>query len=374
VQPVTLTETIVDFADYHSTLYYLGPPRPDPRLPLGNAADYKKFYEAIAATPLAYSAIKGTPGAILNQLKAAYTRNKYWRRYLTSGDYDHYHAQVWDKILPVKATLTARIEITAATGPAGVKLRVSPCVLLYPLGWSTWVSVRVTGDHTIPHLVDLFDSLLAKPVFTMDGGSPIRLQEVFDGCAAAIREDAFGGKETADLTTPVTLTVTTVLGKHGGSPDLKGLDLADKKLLRRLVRRSGPSSPKTDFDKIAYELPSKFDDGVAYMLHEGCCRFLWVEDLLAPQGRNRQLLRCYHNNTSRSLIQAWHLYVLLTRFVKEKGPSDPLRELAEAAVALLEPLASDERDPFAYKNASLAALFDDFNIGKILQKAAGVLK
>jgi hypothetical protein len=174
------------------------------------------------------------------------------------------------------------------------------------------------------------------------------------------------------VTTPVTLTVVTVLGKHGGSPDLKGLDLADKKLLRRLVRHSGPP-PKTDFATIAYELPSKFDDGVTYMLHEGCRRFLWVEDLLAPQGRNRVLLCCYHNNTFRSLIQAWHLYILLTRFVKKNDLSDPLRELAAAAVDVLEPLARDERNPLVYKNASLVALFDYYSIGETVERAAGLL-
>src|SRR5258708_2027454 len=102
-----LTQTIIDLADCHTTLYYLGESKPTPApLPLSNAADYVSLYEK-AAVPrgVRYSTVRGQDGIMLDNLKPVYQVNKYWDKYMKSRNRSVYANMAWTRLLPLKCSL-----------------------------------------------------------------------------------------------------------------------------------------------------------------------------------------------------------------------------------------------------------------------------
>ena len=74
---------------------------------------------------------------------------------------------VWPEALPLEATITRRVEVTPPAG-FGAKLRLVPRVLLYPFGWSTWISLQITGEHRIDGLGALVAHLFGDMAFHHD--------------------------------------------------------------------------------------------------------------------------------------------------------------------------------------------------------------
>jgi hypothetical protein len=126
-----------------------------------------------------------------------------------------------------------------------------------------------------------------------------------------------------------------------------------------MIRPEGAGSSQL-FTDLAFQLPSK--DELNYLIIDQLGRFIWLEELLSPGpgDRNHKFLDCYHHNSFRSLVQAWHFLGLLTlsAALGTKQPA-PLKELAKAACTSLE------QPHFA--NASLKGFLKLNEVQKALQ-------
>lgn len=357
----TLTETIIDFADSHTTLYYLGasPPQTAP-LPFGTAEGYYGLYQTIAApVPISFNSVtQGHPATLLLKLSLAYRKNKYWKLYLSSGQHDIYHERVWESIIPIETSLIPRIEFIT---DSRFKFKVSPLprVMLYPFGWSSWLSLRLTEPHTLQDLSALFKYVFAEKAFRINPDptvpnsqtSTYSLRDVFDYMAQGVRTDAFGGNKTKDFDSQEITAVTTILRKYGGSLSLGALNDTIKEQILRIVKPEGPY-PKAQFSDYIFKRAP--DELLEYIVMNDCKRFVWLEHLLRPQESNYALLRCYHNNTFHSLVHARQLLDLLVISGKQKTLSKPLSELVENTINILE-------NP-NYMNASLKKFLQTYDV------------
>jgi len=349
------TRTIVDLADCHTSLYHLvSSARTPAPLPVRTPDKYQELYRRImAAGKLDYAEASGAgTGSILRKLEPSCAQDNFWRRYLYSDDYASYPARAWDACLPVQASLSARVECLPDP-QFGCKVSLLPRVLLLPFGWSTWVSLLITGDHDLGGLSAFIQRIFNDPIFNVSSRpSPLSLQEVLSYISQGIRSDAFGGDATRDSGGPDILVVTTVLAKRQGSLSWQGFSPAEEDAVRQIVLPKGPT-PKKLFESQIYELDMK--DGVLnFLVMDTFGRFIWSQRLLLSTGRNQRHLRCYHNNTFRSFVLAWHqreLLEALLRLNDRKRLAPRLRQLAQNALSMLE-------SP-PYRSASLRAFLEE---------------
>jgi hypothetical protein len=355
----TLTETRIEIADRHTTLYHLRRRRPlDKPLPLGDASGYKKLYARVVEMQRAeYGALAGRTGTVLDKIFPVYSGAKYWRRYLGCQPDE---SVVWEGALPLCATIKQRVEITV---PYGFDAKLSPLlqVLLYPFGWSTWISIRITGEHSIEDLVSITVHLLNEESFQLSGAKgPLRLSALFGLVSEGIRADAFGGRKTHDYEASEFAIVDTVLAKHGGGPALGALGEEEQGQLMYLVRPTGGRSRRS-FDQLVFRFQPKeeLDYDLNYMIADKLGRFIWMEKLLKPEGRNHQWLSCYHNNSFMALVQAWHFEGLLSSSMKEQYKSPRLQELMTNALDRLK------QPPF--ENASQMAFLQLESVQRLIE-------
>jgi hypothetical protein len=330
---VTLTQTVFDVADCNVTLlHYVGAAAPGLPLAFSSADTYNELYQKIAEGKVSCAALLEKPCEILDVLRSAYLPNKFWQRYLGSRDEETYAAEAWQSIVPIAATLNQKIEVVL---PAGMNLQVSPVprVLLFPFGWSTWISFRIVGAHSLEELAALSEHLTDGAAYKMNGNAAAKLTltEVFDVVGKGVRNDAYGGKNAAVFNPQDILGATTVMSKHGGSPSLGALTADQAVALKRIVRSAGAAQAQT----LAVPLPHGESKLLDFVLHDGLWWFLWAEHRLLPFGRNEHRLRCYHNNTFRSLEHSWLLQTFLDRAIRAKPWSPVLADLVERAMLLL---------------------------------------
>ena len=340
----TLTHALLDVADCNTTLHYLGASSPREPLPFADADGYTSLYEMTATGPVEYASIAGHPGAMLRDLRSAFTNNRYWHRAMRSRDVATYPSGAWARIVPVAATLTKRIEVIL---PPGIDVVVSPLprVLLHPFGWCVWISFRIIGNFGLDDLAKLVRHLCGEPAYRFGDESlhHIDLTRLFDDIASGVREDVFGGSRTPVENSQELFTVATVVAKHGGSPSLGGLTADHETAMKEIVHPRGKPSRKP---LASLAKPLWYGDSLLnFAVHDRTSWFLWAENLLEPVGRNAAHLRCYHNNTFLTLLQAWAIENFLIRALATKPWSAALSELAGHAVSLL--------DAPSYKNFSL---------------------
>ncbi len=298
----------------------------------------------------------GKPGQILEKVFRVYGPEKYWKRYLDGAEPTP--SAAWSAGLPLLGGLNKRIELFL---PVGFNAKVSPVpqVLLYPFGWSTWISLRIVGEHTLDDLGRLVEHLFRQKCFQIAGSAQlVSFQTVFDTVSEGVRTDAFCGSATADSEGKSKAIVITVMEKHGGSLALGALSDDQEKILRRMIRPEGKGSSHS-FAELAFQLPGS--DELDYLIIDDLGRFIWLEDLLTPGpgDRNYKFLECYHHNSFRSLVQAWHLLGLLSQSAAlGKKQSAPLKELLEAARSSLQ-------NP-QFKNASLMSFLKLNEVQKAL--------
>lgn len=364
----TLTETAVELADCHTTLYYLGekPPQPAP-FPLGTEEDYIAFYEKVATpTRVTYDDISGQAGTILEKLSVVYKKNSYWNSFFGTGQIEAYPGRAWRFLLPVSCSLKSRITFIP---DAQFKFQVRPIprALLYPFGWSTWISLLLIGPHTLGDLAAFNQHLFDGKPFRLDpdpapaaqGPSAYSLRQLFEHVADGVRKDVFGGIKANDFAPRDAVVVTTVRAKHSGTLSIDGLNKDQEGQLLRIVKPDGPPLQGAAKD-YAYRLEP--NSSLKYVVIDDYSRFTWMDDLLQPVDRNYQHLCCYHNNTFYSLVQARHLYQLLTQAARLKTLSNPLAELTDTAHANLS------SPSYYYENASLRAFLLDPTVAAARKK------
>jgi hypothetical protein len=357
-----LTETLIDVADRHTTLYYLGSPPARHPLPFANSKGYRALHRRLADRGrMDYGDV--TPGrasAILGYLKPAYAPNGYWRRYLGAWSYTKYAYPdlAWAHLLPILGVPTRRVEVVL---DPRLSLKVSPLprILLYPFGWSTWLSLRVLGPHSIADLAALLGQLFGGNLLRFDGElDGFTLSKLFDAISGGVRAEAFGGDRTSDFDSQDVAVVVTVIAKYSGSPSLGALGTTERTNLRRIVRPYGPP-PGGSFDEHVYRLQP--GDDLEYLVYDNHGRFLWIEHLLEPFKSEQRALRCYHNNTFMSLVQAWHLHGLLVAVAQQNPLSSTAFNLTKFAIPYLE-------SP-PYRCASLVQFLQGADVKAALAKA-----
>ncbi|HEX7678195.1 MAG TPA: hypothetical protein VF713_08735, partial [Thermoanaerobaculia bacterium] len=281
-------------------------------------------------------------------LRGICSRNKFWRRYLRASDIDDYAESAWENVLPIAGIPSERVEVVL---PQGLGVQVSPelRVLIYPFGWSTWLSFRIVGDHDLTGLATLTAHLLGKQAYTLASspGQALTITDLFDRINKGVRVEAFGGKKAKPVNPQELLTVMTVLAKSGGGLSLGALEEDQELALKQILRPGGP---------VATDAITKFSEPLRsgnpllnFVLHDARSWFIWAEHLLKPEGHNFAHLRCFHNNTFRSLQQVWELHNLLKLALATRTWSPALVEVIEQVLRLL----GSPSGVGGYKNHSL---------------------
>jgi hypothetical protein len=371
----TLKETKIELSDCHTTLYYFGVSKPNPApLPLGTEESYVKLYETVAAPMrITYDDVSGQAGVILEKLSPAYHKNKYWETFFAGVPYEAYAQNAWQFVLPIVCSLKTRIEFIPDK-EFNFAVRPIPRVVLYPFGWSAWLSLRLMGSHTLDQLASFSASLFTRRCFRLDPDpapldeqpSAYSVRDFFRHVAAGVRADAFGGMKTLSFGPQEPVSVTTVLVKEGGRPALGGLlgDLPN--VLLRLAKPEGPPSGG-DLEDHVHRLYD--EDDTTYVVMEKYGRFTWMErQLKNPVGQNYAHLRCYHNNTFNSLLHARHLYQLLTQAARLEKLTEPLSTLTKLASFYLSSAS------LYYENASLREFLRDAAVADAKKKIAELNK
>jgi hypothetical protein len=345
--------SMVDVADCHTTLYYLLKPPAAPALPFASEVDYNSLHQSLATGPQKFADVRSDYSAkILKNIAPAYSNNKYWRKSTGIDDLANFWMSAWSSLLPLECKLAEQIEIE----PAQFNLKISPrpAVLLYPFGWSTKVSIRLAGEHSLETL-SKFVSYLAttKCIRATANGTKstlMSLPEYFSRVASGVREDAFGKNQTGDKSADDLIYVTTVMQKSGFSPT-SNPDEDEKNVMLRIVSPDGtlPGGPLGN-----YLYQRNTDEPRDFVMFRKNGRFIWTEDLLDTADRqNRTRLECRHHNALHAMVHAQHLCRLINRalanpFTAKTGlPAIMYPLIFEAANQLLDP---------HYENASLKAL------------------
>jgi hypothetical protein len=373
-EPFKIKESFIELADCNTSLVHLGPTPPGGPLRFATDNEYHALYQGIASGPSEFATIAGQPGAVLRRLKPAYRGNRYWHRYYNSPNLETYVDSVWDRLVPIEARLN--FLLTASPGNVA-KIKVSPVprVLLYPFGWSTWISLRVTGEHTLPTLATLLQQFVREPAYTLSPG-PISAQtcaKVFGYIGKGVWADAFGGGKNTAASPPDILSVTTVLDKYNGAPAIGALETDEESALATLI---SPNQPLTDGipQGIIRGLPlgGKDAGNLDYVLQNGFATFIWAEHKLKSINRNRQQLHCYHHNTFLSLLHARQLTAFLSLASNSKEKTPALSGLVQAAIAQIDEQLNE--GDAGYRSVSLVSYLERENVQKTLAKARKVFK
>jgi hypothetical protein len=354
-----LTETRIDVGDRHTTLNHFVGAKSDLPFYLGEPERYEDLYWKIAMLlgDSYWNLAEGRASVVLDRLRPVYSGTKYWRRYLAT---DPIPQLVWREALPLEATIKPRISLIS---PNFFKAKASPLprVLVYPFGWSTCISIRIIGEHTLPQLADFLNHLFEGEAFELpDSVRPMNLRRLFTVVSSGVRDDAFAGTKTQSVDAQQIALVVTIMAKHGGSPALGALSSEDEDILKKIVRPEGANSHR----KLG-EMLHRFDprSDVEFMVIDRFARLIWMEHLLVPQARNRQLLNCYHNNSFTALVQAWHLMGLT-------DACNGLRQKPKSLQTLLETALERLRNP-RFLNASLKGFLELDNLKNVLSQASG---
>jgi hypothetical protein len=352
-----LTETIIDLLDRHTAVEQFGAKAKSAAgMSFTTAAGVAKVHARLREQGRIDLTTPPAPTAI-RRLVPGYADHKFWHRVLESRDVTTYAAVAWEQLLPVIAEPAFRVSIAPDTARTW---RASPVprALVYPFGWSNWLSIRITGDHSLRDLVGLVTSLFESSSLQID--VPRRdtgIRGLFDDLSRAVRGNVFSNPKLADKDPQDVMIVTTVLAKHGGSPSIQALSPDDRENILKLVRPSGPGLASLTGHVFQ---PDKLRP-LEYIVFDDTGWFIWNERLLAPEDRNRQYLRCYHNNTVRALAHARQLEGLLrVALTSDKRPA-VLRQILRTAVGQLE-------EPI-YRNASLREFVASKHVEQLLQKA-----
>jgi len=348
----TLTETVIDVADQHTVLDHIGVPGPTPPaaplpppLPFASAAAYSALHTTIAKPGSRYADVFGAAAAVLDRLTPQYEDDKFWKRYVPGVSLGNYPNYAWKRLLPIKASLIQRINFLPRPGWT-FDVSPKPRVILFPFGWSTWLSLRVVRPHSLAELADLVQHIFAGRCLQPDGTTAtLYLDDYLTQVGDGVRVDVFGGSTVVDAASAELVAVVTALAKSGTSPAPGALTTADEKIMLSLVRPGTRplTHPFTDHLQTLGEQ-------LEYVLSDDRKRFLWLEHLLVPTNRNHDHLRCYHNNTFQSLVRAGHLQALIDEVVgRPHSPS--LDELFKSALDQL-------MDP-PYKNVILKEFIQD---------------
>ncbi len=345
-----LTEAMVEVGDCRTTLYYFSKEFAKPSIGFTDAAKYNELHEQVWNGLEKFSEVSEVSSpAVLRKIATAYRENKYWFTATGLDDIANFPFNAWESILPLECTLKERFEID----PNGFTFKISPIprVVLYPFGWTTKLSIRITKDHSLEQLSRFVQYLVNQPCIRIKqpvGTAPtpaMRLKDFFARIAAGVRADVFEDDKSDRGSRDTPIIVTTVISKSGISPTSQpDEDLSE--LMLRMVTPEGnlPTSPFSDH--VFLRDP---EDTLQFVVTNNHGRFIWIEKLLENDGHKRSHLLCHHNNSFHSLMHAVHLADLIENAVQRRKRSKA--ELPDSLMELLVEAESQLSNP-RFKNAS----------------------
>lgn len=345
-----LTEAMVEVGDCRTTLYYFSKEFLKPSIGFTDAAKYNELHERVRNGLEKFSEVSGvTSPAALKKIATAYHENKYWFTATGLDDIANFPFNAWESILPLECTLKERFEID----PKGFTFKISPIprVVLYPFGWTTKLSIRITKDHTLEQLSRFIQYLVNQPCIRSQqpagtaAAPAMRLKDFFARVAAGVRTDVFEDDKCDRGSRDTPIIVTTVISKSGISPTSQpDEDLSE--LMLRMVTPEGnlPTSPFSDH--VFLRDP---EDTLQFVVSNNHGRFIWIEKLLKNDGHKRSHLLCHHNNSFYSLMHAVHLADLIEDAMQRRKRSKA--ELPDSLMELLVEAESQLSNP-RFKNAS----------------------
>ena len=361
------TQTKIEIADFHTTLFHFsGHPQTASVLPINTSSAYCDLYGKVFAagkTGIDYqTAAQGRAGSIFDKLYSYYKKDKkknFWGTYVP---YDYRVACVmhaWDNFIPFSVSLLPKVKYLPVD-KSGFKVSLLPRVLLFPFGWSTWLSFLIRGDLSLNGLSSLIKRVFEEDVFSLpDINTPLNLQDLCDYIAKGTRADAFADLETGDKIGSEFMDIVTVLGKRAGSLSCKAWFDEDKLALQRIVRpRHSPSHAGFKVNKI---IEDNNDNYIAWDRF-GC--FIWLYHLLGGGSGAYEKLECYHRNTFNAFLLAWHQILLLQEGM-DKLDAQKMPELNK-----LLRQAKDILSRRPYGNAGLRLLVQDKYVNTILADAS----
>jgi hypothetical protein len=330
-------KTSVEISDRHTVLNHLGA---SPRLRIGARADFTKLCVDLdkgtkTPLPVAYQTLVGTKGSVVDNLRPGWRKEKFWYRTLATDNARLLAKKAWSRSGPIQAK-PPRIDCTAGE-PYKCKVTPLPRILIFPFGWSTTVSLRITGPHDLGTIASIVADVHSKPVFGR-GGVAVTLRDLLNTFSDGVRDDVFLGPDTDDTggqEDPFTVTTVLARGTHPGL-SLGGLQRAEIDAIRRIVKPLG-GLPEGPFSAEIRER-GKTSGPQNFLVFGESGTFIWLAKLLktTPEERYAAHLRCYHNNTHHALLIARHQVALVARLVAEKALDAERVELLRGAIDLLE--------------------------------------
>lgn len=352
----TLKKTIVDLASCNSSFAQMGRYSAKYSLHLGSSESYSSLYNSVAEEPSGLMC----PGPVLKALRPVYLmkgrspNGSYWQRFFQSDRQDLYPQKAWEKLAPFEVSLVPLLGVFPPT-KLQVNIRAVPRVILYPFGWSVWISLLITQDHSLPDLDAVMRHLVWEQCYGLSSHLDRLLtrSDIFQDLSKVVSDEVFGSQEYE--TPRELLSVTTVLEKSGGAPTIDALTREQESALRRIVSPTRSLGQKS-LEELTRPL-QRGGEGAGnfdYALQAGQGIFIWADHKLRPPSLNAKQLRTYHDNTFLSLLHAWHLSVFLEHASRSGGRrhkrADPVADMVKSAV---EQIDGQLKTRLLYRNVCL---------------------
>jgi hypothetical protein len=361
---IIFTKTRVDIADFHTNLAYFNKTQPIAGvLKLGTEESYLSLYEQVWAHQpegIEYQkASGGTKAKIFKRLQPFFSHDGFWFWYFGNDQYHMYPRFASKYLVPLQVSLSRRVEYIQNSG---FSFNVSPIikVVLFPFGWSTWLSLLITGDHNLIDLSSFVEYVFRDRSFRLSGNqADLKLKSLFHDISKDTMSDAFEGEHTEESNIRKYLITVTPLARQRGTFSSEALSNQDKLALQSIVNPSGLGNAGFQVLKLKIKPPN--EPLYHFMCTDDFGRFTWFYSLLCGKKFDLTRLECYHNNIFRSFLLAFHQIMLLKCARNEQALQPESRRIVQQAVNYL--------NKPSYKNISLKCLLDREDVKTTLADA-----
>jgi hypothetical protein len=248
-------------------------------------------------------ATKGRSSVIINKLYNFYKNKPFWNQYELGLSKNNFMEKAFLNFIPISTSLIPFINLKP-NNRAGFTTRLSPRVLLFPFGWSTWIDILVTGDHGLESLASLLKGVFTDAIFSLDSNITYqRMEDVLVDFTDKIRDDVYGGNDRCIRNLQEKFIITSVLGRSAGYLSCDALDSDTDDPFLHTIINPGNSTHGSLSQKHIFP-GKKGEPSLNFLAWDKCGIFNYQNDLLNGPKENLNRLECYHGNTWKSLVLA----------------------------------------------------------------------